>query len=101
MGTLSRAHKKHECFPAAIFSFIPSNSASVFLPPTDRGIMSKRHVPVFLTQKEYDELLENVEVPADSAPPASGIKPVGRVDYNKRKYKERPETATSKSKELL
>ena len=62
--------------------------------------MSKRNSPVFLTQKEYDELLENVEVSSDAIPGATDIKPVGRVEYNRKKYKER-DGQNSKSKEVL
>ena len=63
------------------------------------AFMSKRHTPLFLTQKEYDELLENVEVPFEA--PGSDFKPVGRVEHNRRKYKERPEGKSLKSKEVL
>ena len=60
--------------------------------------MSKRHTPVFLTQKEYDELLQKVETPLDPLVASSEIKPVGRVRYDKRKHKDRD---NSKSRELL
>ena len=62
--------------------------------------MSKRHTPVFLTQKEYDELLENVEVGFEVPVQVSEFKPVGRVKHDPRKYKERDEKR-SKGKEVL
>ena len=71
---------------------------SVFDFRADKTFMGKRQTPVFLTQKEYDELLENVDLPFETVD--GEFKPVGRVEHNRRKYKDHPEKK-SKSKELL
>ena len=63
--------------------------------------MGKRQTPVFLTQKEYDELLENVDLPFETVDGVSEFKPVGRVEHHRRKYKDRGNAKNSKSKELL
>ena len=57
--------------------------------------MSKRHTPVFLTQKEYDELLESADLKLDKALPGAEFKPVGRVEYSKNKHKHRPRKSGS------
>ena len=67
----------------------------------DKSFMGKRHTPVFLTQKEYDELLENVDLPFETVDEVAQFKPVGRVEHNRRKYKDRGDAKHSKSKEML
>jgi hypothetical protein len=59
--------------------------------------MSKRNTPVFLTQKEYEELLEKT-APNSDAPAVrpADFKPVGRINHAKAKRSE-----PSKNKELL
>jgi hypothetical protein len=65
--------------------------------------MDTTHDTVYLTQKQLDDLVELVKIKTSTvkAEVASDFRPVGRVEYEKRKYKEISVSYGSQTIEIL